>query len=269
MSTPEPEPPVRPTKRGLDSLGGGLLPTLDVRLNELEHPLIIRAQAVPTQVAANGAERIRSLTDRVWFKVKTGTWRGAAGDVRTHVDDHTRALLNAGDAWWWLGAAGARQNDSPQRDFYAQLDAQAHARGPNSCSTDFLLPEDWDLRRLEAELAYAMTQIVPPLVRNAAALSLRHGQIYGLTAGPAEVRIRVAVMTDGEAYVAIGSTGVTDPGLFALLLSAFDGLTVDDWLPEPGPNLKIEPMAGEIVWSTMLPTDLQTALLDELDANES
>lgn len=265
---PEPEPPVRPTKRALDSIDDDPLPTIDVRLNELEHPLIVRAQAIPTQVAANGAERIRALTDRIWFKVKTGTWRGAADDVRTHVDDRSRDLMNAGDAWWWLVAAGARQDDSPQRDFYSQLDSQAHMSGPNRCSTDFLLPEDWDLRRLEAELAYALTQIVPPLVRNAAAQSLRYGEIYGLTAGPAEVRIRVRVLPDGEAYVAIGSTGVTDPKLFALLLSAFPGLTVDDWLPEPGPNLNIKPMAGEIVWSTMLPTNLQTALLDELDASE-
>jgi hypothetical protein len=258
--------PVRPTKRALADLHVGL-PTLDKPLSELEHPLIVRAQAIPGLAASHAAERIRALTDRVWFKVKTGTWRGAAGDVRADVHDEARALLEADGAWWWLSAAGPRQNDSPQHDFYARIAAEAHAGGPNTCSTMFLLPERWDVRRLEAEIALALTTAVPPLVRRAAALSMRHGDIRGFTAGPADVRVRIRMLADGQVYLAIGSTGVTDPALFALLLSAFAGLTVDDWLPEPGPHLHVEPAPGEILWSTILSTEAQNALLTELDAD--
>jgi hypothetical protein len=67
-------------------------------------------------VAANSVERILSLTDRVWLKVKTGAWRGSAGNVRGAIDDSPRAALETEEVWWWLTAAGARQNDSPQRD---------------------------------------------------------------------------------------------------------------------------------------------------------
>jgi len=242
-------------------------PTLDTPLSELEHPLIVRAQALPALVATYAAERIRSLTDRVWFKVKTGTWRGAAGNVQD-LDEDSRALLEECEAWWWLTAAGPRQNDSPQRDFYARLDVEAHATGPNTCSTDFLLPGPWDIKRLTAELALAVATEVPRLVRQAAALSMRHGDIRGFTAGPADVRVRVRMLGDGQVYLAIGSIGVTDPDLFALLLSAFTGLTVEDWLPEPGPYLHVEPAPGEILWSTLLSTDAQRALLDDAPDDE-
>jgi hypothetical protein len=255
---------VRPTKRALLDMQVDP-PTLDIPLSELEHPLIVRAQALPTLVATHGAERVRSLTDRVWFKVKTGTWRGAAGDVQEHIHD-ARPVLEACEAWWWLVAAGPRQNDSPQRDFYARLDVEAHAIGPNSCSTDFLLPGPWDLKRLEAELALAVAARIPSLVRRAAAQSMRHGDIRGFTAGSADVRVRIRMLDDGQVYLAIGSTGVTDPDLFALLLSAFSDLTVEDWLPEPGPYVHVVPAPGEILWSTLLSTDAQSALLDELDA---
>jgi hypothetical protein len=70
--------PVRPTKRALSDLRVEI-PMIDVRLSDLEHPLIVRAQAMPDMVAANSVERILSLTDRVWLKVKTCAWRGATG----------------------------------------------------------------------------------------------------------------------------------------------------------------------------------------------
>ncbi|QIZ99880.1 hypothetical protein [Leifsonia sp. PS1209] len=258
--------PVRPTRRALSDLRIDV-PKLDVPLSELEHPLIVRAQAVPHMVAANSAERILSLTDRVWLKVKTGAWRGAAGNVRGAVDDSPRAALETGEAWWWLTAGGARQNDSPQHDFYSRLDSEAHAAGPNSCSTDFLLPQAWDVKRLEAELALALVEAVPPLVRRAASLSMQEGDIRGFTYGPTDVRVRIRMLNDGQVYLAISSVGATDPDFFALLLSAFDGLTVDDWLPEPGPHLKIQPEPGGILWSTILTPEAQQSLLGEIDGD--
>ncbi|MDF1603517.1 hypothetical protein [Nocardioides sp. YIM 152315] len=59
---------VRPTKRSLGDLGAEL-PDLGVRLEEIDHPIIVSAQTVPEQRDAGGAERVVSLTDRVWFKV--------------------------------------------------------------------------------------------------------------------------------------------------------------------------------------------------------
>ncbi|SEI02724.1 MULTISPECIES: hypothetical protein [unclassified Leifsonia] len=260
--------PVRPTRRALSDLRLDI-PTIAVPLSELEHPVVVRVQAIPDMVAANSAERVLSLKDRVWFKVKTGAWRGAAGNVRGAVDDSPRAALETGQAWWWLAAAGARQNDSPQRDFYSRLDAEAHAAGPNSCSTDFLLPQAWDIKRLEAELALALVNAVPPLVRRAAALSMQEGDIRGFTYGPTDVRVRIRMLNDGQVYLAISSVGATDPDFFALLLSAFDGLTVHDWLPEPGPYLQVQPEPGEILWSTILTPEAQQSLLHEVDVEAS
>jgi hypothetical protein len=61
------------------------IPNLGVRLSDLNHPLVVKSQQVPDEVASGSAERVRSLTDRVWFKIKTGQWRGAASDLRDKV----------------------------------------------------------------------------------------------------------------------------------------------------------------------------------------
>ena len=72
--------PVGPTMRALGDLRIDVA-KLDIPLSEPEHPLAVRAQAFPEMVAANTAERIPSLTGRVWVNVKTGAWRGAEGNV--------------------------------------------------------------------------------------------------------------------------------------------------------------------------------------------
>jgi hypothetical protein len=59
--------------------------------------------------------------------------------------------------------------------------------------------------------------------------------------------------------------GKIDPDFFALLLSAFDGLRADDWLPEPGPYLQVQREPGEILWSTILSPEVQQGLLKEID----
>jgi hypothetical protein len=95
---------------------------------------------------------------------------------------------------------------------------------------------------------------------------MREGDIRRFTAGPTDVRVRILMLKDGQIYLAISSVGATDPDFFALVLSAFDGLTADDWLPEPGPYLQVQPDPGEILWSTILSPEAQQSLLDELDA---
>jgi hypothetical protein len=255
MSTVE---PVRPTKNCLDAIGV-LAPNLGVRLSDIEHPLVMRAQQVPQQVASKSAERIRSLTDRVWLKVKTSTWRGAVGDLENEISAEIQQFAQH----WWLCAGGVRREDSPQSDFYSQLDDHAHAEGANSCSTDFMLPGVWDNRRLVAEAAVNAQKALSGLVVAAAAQSLMHSDIRGFTIGDRDVRVRIKVHEDGQAYIALSATGSIDHSFFVTLMSAIPGLATDDWMAEPDGSLEIEPEPGEIIWSTMLPAGVQSMLAEQ------
>lgn len=246
---------VRPTKRVIETLGVPL-PNLGTRLSSLNHPLVSKAQITPTEVEQHSADRIRSLTDRVWFKVKASRWRGAVSDL---FDALPEGLASYGERWW-LCAAGVRQDDSAQSDFYAMLSREAHSRGPHSCSTDFLLPTEWDAKRLVAEAAVFATHVLHQLVLSAASDSLLTGVVSGFEFGERDVRVRIKVHEDGEAYVGIGATGVADVALFVTLFSAFPGVDPADWMAEPDGALAITPAPGEILWSAMLPPATQQFL---------
>ena len=86
--------PVRPTRRCLDDLGLEF-PPLSQPLPGLGHPLVNRAQRIPAEVSAGGAERIRALSDRVWFKCKTSVYRGAVTRL-TAVEAAGRGLPEEG-----------------------------------------------------------------------------------------------------------------------------------------------------------------------------
>lgn len=247
---------VRPTRRCLNDLGIGV-PDLGVLLHELEHPLIMRAQQLPERVNASSAERIRSLTDRVWLKVKTSTWRGAVGELDPVVPHIPQK--------WWLTAAGPRTEDSDQHDFYARIDAEAHSGGPNSCSTDFLLPTEWDKQRLIAEAAVKAERIISAQVRLAAGESLLNADIRGFDVGDRNVRVRVQMLEDGQVYIAIGATGSIDVSFMTTLFASIPGLGADDWMPEPSDSLGFTPAAGEILWSAMITPDTQQRLLNLAD----
>jgi hypothetical protein len=133
--------PVRPTRRCLDDLGVAF-PPLEQHLQAIDHPVVARAQQVPLEVAARGAERIVSIDDLVWFKVKTGQHRAAVH--RLDPADEHRATVSAGSAWWWIGAAGTRKADSGSDDFYARLTAECKraGRGSGRVSSRHLLPAD-------------------------------------------------------------------------------------------------------------------------------
>ncbi|WP_205629520.1 hypothetical protein [Jiangella muralis] len=136
---------VRPTKRCLGDLDVDL-PDLGASLSEVDEPVIVSAQAVPEQREAGGVERVVSLTDRVWFKVKTADRRAVVTELR---GDELPEWIPRSRGAWWIGTAGRRQNDSPQRDFYAVL--QRECMTGKTVSTDHLLPADWDWNRLSAE----------------------------------------------------------------------------------------------------------------------
>lgn len=79
-------------------------------------------------------------------------------------------------------------------------------------------------------------------------------------------RVKALVRTDDghEAYLAIIADGIPDPADFALLLDCVPGVSTNDWQPEPTPLAAMEPARGEIIWSTLLPSEVASAIL-ELD----
>lgn len=233
--------PVRPTRLCLDHLGCGTgadLPDLGTPLSGLDHPLVERAQRLPEELAAGAAQRIKCIEDRAWFKVRyTERWRGAG--TRLSDAEHSAGLgIKPGEppgqpGRWWLGAGGWREAGSPD-DFYTELErrAEKEAEGDHKhdATSRWLMPVEWDWKRLHAESAVRA-----------------HG---------------------GEgAFLAITADGIYDPKVIAVMLSAVPGVPAHDWLAEPDGAAGIQPRPGQIIWSTLL-TPQQTADLLVLDDAE-
>ena len=246
---------VRPTKPCLTDLALAL-PDLGIPLNEIDDPIIVTAQTVPHQRDSGGAQRILSLSDRVWFKVKTGDQRAVVTELRG--EDLPGAFLPDVGAWW-IGAAGHRQADSAQRDFYASI--KRESTSGKTVSTEHLLPTDWDWRRLSAEQAVAWRREMKRMVVRLIAMSLTTGQLA--VAEFRQHRIKALVRADNghEAYLAIIAEGIPDPDMFALLLDCVPGISPDNWQPEPSPLADMESSPGEIIWSTLFPSEVASAIL--------
>lgn len=162
---------VRPTKRCLTNLDLPL-PDLGHPLDEIDHPVVTTAQAIPEQRDAGGVQRILSLRDRVWFKVKTADLRAVVTEL--HGDELSNEFpLGMGE--WWIGAAGCRQADTPQRDFYETI--KRECTNGKTVSTARLLPIDWDWKRLTAELAVAWRREMRRMVVRLIAKSLTTGHV--------------------------------------------------------------------------------------------
>lgn len=238
---------VRPTRRALDSLGVAI-PVLTTLLHELTDPLIAKAQSVPHDVESGGGERIRTLSDRVWFKVKRARQRGActqltAGELNALTISHP----------WWLGAAGTRSADS-RTDFYAELDIY----GKDSAE---LLPSEWDWRRLEAEAATLAVRVTRAAMQQAVSRALVSGDIIVVRLGERDVRIRIRVLPDGEAYLAISFVNSMETEFMVTVLDAIPGVDASDWQPEPTSPLHLELEPGEMIFSTLLSIDAQKFLV--------
>lgn len=249
---------VRPTKRCLADIEADL-PDLGTPLDELADPVVASAQAVPEQRDAGGVERVVSLTDRVWFKVKTGDRRAVVTELRA---GELPEWIPASRGAWWIGAAGRRQNDSPQRDFYAVL--QRECTTGKTVSTDHLLPAEWDWKRLSAEQAVAWRREMKRMVIGLVAMSLKSGHLTVAEFRKHRIKALVRAANGHEAYLAIIAEGVPDPEMFALLLDCVPGIAADDWQPEPSPLADMNPVSGEIIWSTLFPSEVASAIL-ELD----
>lgn len=253
---------VRPTKRALESASLDI-PHLGVSLSVLEHELLVRARAVVEMIDSGGGKRVVSIKDRVVFKVKTDDWRGALVDVGSdlgHLEPAEVDCIRSAQAWWWVGDIGHRRGDSKQSDFYEKLRTRAFRQGANTCDSGFLLPQSWDAKRLDAEMALAFVKDLQRQVRQLAAKSLRDGVPATGELARARLRFQILLRPDGIVYIAIGAKGNPDPKFFALLLSSLPSVRQEDWAPEPGEGLGIEPEPGEIVWSAILTEAAQTEL---------
>ena len=247
---------VRPTRRCLADLKLDL-PDLGMPLDEVDDPVVIAAQLLPAQRDAGGAERVVSLSDRVWFKVKTGDRRAIATRLRD-VDRPVDLPPQVGT--WWIGAAGHRQDDSPQRDFYASIAREATTG--KTVTTDHLLPSGWDFQRLLAENAVAWRRQMRHLVVRLIATSLTTGSVAVAQLRAHRIKALVRADDGHEAYLAISAEGIPDSQVFALLLDCVPGIAPDDWQPEPSDVPGIQPSPGQIVWSTILPPEAADAILD-------
>jgi hypothetical protein len=241
-----PASPVRPTKRCLNDLGLAV-PVLTEPLHMINHPLIRKAQNLPAELAASGAERIRSLNDRLWYKVKIGRERGAA--ILLSVAE----VPEAATGWrWWLCAAGYREEGS-RVDFYAALEEEAKREGGRrSPSSDHLLPTDWDWRRLVAELGEAWRAEVRQAVINVVAASLEDGNTHSAEFGHYTLSALVHP-EEGDAYLSLRAKGFLDPKIIALILDSIPGVSNEFWQEEPSSVAGLSRERGELIWSTLLP----------------
>lgn len=252
---------VRPTQRCLSDLDVEL-PDLTVPLDEVEHPVVVAGQSTPEQRDAGGAERVVSLRDRVWFKVKTRDHRAAATELT--VDEKPQNMARDVGSWW-IGCAGRRQDDSPQRDFYAAL--QRECTSGSTVSTAHLLPREWDWKRLIGEGAVAWRREMRRLVVRLIGMSLRTGHLAVATFRSHRLKALVRADHGHESYLAIIAEGVPHPEVFALLLDCVPGVSPDDWQLEPSPVPEMEPVSGELIWSTLLPSEVAGEILERYDAD--
>jgi len=70
---------------------------------------------------------------------------------------------------------------------------------------------------------------------------------------------------DGESYLAVTAEGFWDHRLIAVILDAVPGVSADEWQIEPSTVDGISPADGQVVYSTMIPVEALSAVLDEVD----
>ena len=245
----------RPTLRCLLDDLKLALPTLDVPLDEIDHPIIHKAtQLFTTSDVAH--ERIRAIDDHILFKVKVRRWRGAVWPEAERP---------------WLVAAGTREAGSPD-DFYAVLasDGRATRARYNQKSrptlvsdtyTDHLLPTADDRLRylLEtgARLVRRLEATIPMLVRE----SLVDGRENKSRLETFTIGVHVRADHGHETYVAICISGQVPTNLTTVILDIVPGCDRAGWYPEGAlPDRALH--SNEQVWSNIMDTAAAAKLLD-------
>lgn len=249
--------PVRPTVRLLESLGISL-PPLSVELHAIDIPLVAKAQRIPKLVDTKQAERIKVLAKRHWYKVKVDDSRGGVTRLR---DDDTFVVDNRLDPEdrWWLCICGTRASDSPQRDFYKQVD---DATAENS------LPKSIDIKRYTAEISHFIVVEIRERVRKSAYRSLTRGVQTKLELPDLPIALKIRAFPDHTTYISVATRPPISVDDYLTVLSAFAGVSPQDWMPENECPVNIFENTTEfVVYSAMLPAETQAALLEEGDAN--
>lgn len=169
---------------------------------------------------------------------------------------------------WWLVAAGPRQNDSPQHDFYATLvrSCRLAGKGTGSPTTAHLLPVDVDYRRWIAERATAWRAAVQRTVRGAIARSAQRGGLNIATTQGYDIGALVR-SKDGDTYLTITTEGFIEPRMLAIILEAVPDVSREDWLPEAGPIGGLKSRLGRLLFSTMIPAEALSHVLEEVDGS--
>jgi hypothetical protein len=244
---------VRPTREVLEQMGLKP-PTLYVFLHEMDNKHLRALQEVPALTQVRGSERIQKIRDRYWIKFKSSNVRAAVTKLREdEVLPEVAEESHLGR--WWIGAFGYRQADTSQQDFYGKLPSDSES----------LLPTPWDRTRLKAELIALFHRRIQYEVIAAIAESMRTGKQVNAVAADHYVGALVRAPQRDEAYLVLGSGGIYDPKVIAVILDSVPGISPGDWLPEPSASLGIDPGRGEIVWSTMLSPEVQAAIVEIAD----
>lgn len=257
---------VRPTQRALADRGL-TLPPLEVPLHTLDDPLIRKAQSIPQEIASGGGERIRSLSDHLWFKVKTGALRGVAGEIR-RPDEVRRNLLEHES--WWLVAAGRRRGDSSTQDFYALLEVEcrrAAVSSSNPINSKHLYPTEQDYQRLWLEQLATEVHSWGESIRMAVGKSWRSHRVVEVNIKQFTVDVMVSPAS-GDAYLSFSTDSHWDSKLVAVLLDSIPGLNADDWQIEPGKVAGFISRPGSLIFSTIIPEEILLQLPTE-SSNES
>ena len=250
MSTSRDDEVVRPTRKALEGLMVDV-PEIDIPLHAIDNDHIKEVQKIPLYSRSGGAEPIRKISDRLVFKYKSSDVRGAVTRLKeSEVPKAVRESPQIGR--WWAVAFGYRRDDSAQHDFYSRLPT----------STDSLLPTEWDERRLEAELANRWVEEVREVVRQLlrTCLLTEGDSISESVAGH---YIRARVTNGDEVYLTLGTGGIYNPRVIAVILDSVPGLSLEDWFVEPSVELGVEPASGEVVWSALLPPESRDLVLGE------
>lgn len=249
---------VRPTLRCLREDLGLEVPPINDPLNEIDHPLIRKAN--DQFAAATGPrERILAIDDAIMFKVKVQRWRGAI------VDDGEPS---------WLVAAGIREEGS-RADFYEALAvAMKSARTryntshvpPRTTLTHSLgrLPVQDDYDRYRAEAGVRMLRELRTEVWRVVCASLLDGREHVAEIAGAELGVVVQATEDHATYVALHIVGSVPDDLLAVVLSLVPGCDRDSWYPEFAmPDRPLSP--GEQVYSNLMDPAAAAKLLEEHD----
>lgn len=201
------------------------LPTVDVDLGRLEHPLLDESRRVAPE-APTGQKRILAIDYPLVYRLRHGRWRGAS-------------WLEDDSARFWLCAGAQREQDS--RDDPYELFAALHQAGR-------LLPDNDDRTRDALERDARIVDAAADSIEDALAdASGRPGQDMTLRLdGLVDVRLHVTAPGE-EVWVAI-ATRATDERVVeealrnVLFRLAFDAAGAEIWEP------RADWPSGQLAW---------------------